>query len=76
LKRPLTRLQISPTYRYFLRSKDICVFLAYLQFWYISDTLISKLDVTLGYWDNGKSLVKNQNEKEIEQGIKLWIRNG
>jgi hypothetical protein len=24
---------ITPTYRYFLGSKDICVFLAYLQFW-------------------------------------------
>jgi hypothetical protein len=28
------------------------------------------------HWDNGKSLAKNQNGKEIEQGIKPWIRNG
>ena len=27
-------------YRHFLRPKDSCVFLAYLQFGYISDTLI------------------------------------
>jgi hypothetical protein len=26
-------------YQYILGSKDICVFLAYLQFWYISDIL-------------------------------------
>jgi hypothetical protein len=28
------------------------------------------------HWNNGKSLAKNQNGKEIEQGIKPWIRNG
>jgi hypothetical protein len=30
---------ISPTYRYFLRSKDSCVFLVYLQFWHFSGIL-------------------------------------
>ena len=30
---------ISPTYRYFLRPKDICVFLAYLYFGQSLDTL-------------------------------------
>jgi hypothetical protein len=37
--RPLTQFPISPTYRYFLRSKDSCVFLAYLQFWPNTDYL-------------------------------------
>jgi hypothetical protein len=31
--KPGTKSEVSSTYRYFLGSKDICVFLAYLQFW-------------------------------------------
>jgi hypothetical protein len=48
---------ISPTYRYFLRSKDSCVFLAYLQSWYISDTLISLLSGQPLYLQNFKGLI-------------------
>jgi hypothetical protein len=39
------------------------------------DSLSIYPNLTL-HWNNGKSLAKNQNGKEIEQGIKPWIRNG
>jgi hypothetical protein len=41
---------ITPTYRYFLMSKDICVFLAYLQFGQCLDILnISPVDANRRY---------------------------
>jgi hypothetical protein len=42
-----------PTYRYFLGSKDICVFFAYLQFWHFSGILnVSQVDVRFKTWQD------------------------
>jgi hypothetical protein len=46
----IQKAEISPTYRYFLGSEDICVFLAYLQFWRSTDYL--NIPAILNYWAN------------------------
>ena len=45
------KVVISPTYRYFLGSKDICVFWAYLQFWQTTEYLnVSSISITAGIY--------------------------